>query len=169
MDLHAPPRELAGRVVAQLRRDLGQDLRRRVDEHPALSCLAETRVVAQRVRDEIGELGERFDPRVAGTDEDEGQVRLASSGIELGIGTLELVQDVVSEIDRVREILEPDRVLGEAGDRKRPGDRAERQHQVVPRDLERARLRGLDVGGSLLRVDRGHATEQHLGVRAHLP
>ena len=76
---------------------------------------------------------------------------------------------MVSEIDRVREILEPDRVLGEAGDRKRSGDRAERQHQVVPRDLERAGLRRLDVGGPLLRVDRGHAAQQHLGMRAHLP
>ena len=49
VDLHPAPRELPRRVVTQPRRDLGQDLRRRVDEHPTLSRLAEARVVAQRV------------------------------------------------------------------------------------------------------------------------
>ena len=37
VDLDAAPCELPRRVVAEPRRDLGQDLRRRVDEHPALS------------------------------------------------------------------------------------------------------------------------------------
>ena len=78
VDLDPAPRELPRRVVAQPRRDLGQDLRRRVDEHPALSRLAEARVVAHRVDHEVGELGERLDPRVAGADEDERQVRVAA-------------------------------------------------------------------------------------------
>ncbi len=162
------PCELPRRVLAQLRRDLGQDLRSRVDEHPALSRLAEARVEAHCVGDEIGELGKRLDPRVAGTDEDERQVCLAADRIELGVGSLELSQDVVAEIDRVGEVLEPDRVLGEPGNRERPSDGAERKHEMLPGDVERAGLRRLDVRRPLLRIDRRHAAQQHLGVRAHL-
>ena len=75
-DLDPALGQLLGRVLAEPRRDLGQDLRRRVDEHPALRRVPEARVVAQRVADEVGELGERLDARVAGADEDEGQLAL---------------------------------------------------------------------------------------------
>ena len=54
MDLDATPRELPRRVLAQLRWDLGQDLRRRVDEHPTLSRLAEARIEAHGVGHEVG-------------------------------------------------------------------------------------------------------------------
>ena len=93
---------------------------------------------------------------------------LAPRGIELGIGSFQLPQDVVTQMDRIGEVLEAERVRGEAGNGERPGDGAERQHEVLPGDVERARLRRLDVCGSPLRVDRGHAAEQQLGVRAHL-
>ena len=64
-------------VVAERRRDLGEDPRRRVDEHPAARRRAQARVVAQRVLDEVGQLRERLDPCVAGADEDERQVARA--------------------------------------------------------------------------------------------
>ena len=61
-DVDAPLLELARRVVAEPRRDLREDLGRRVDEHPALRDFPQPRVVAERVADEVGELGERLDP-----------------------------------------------------------------------------------------------------------
>src|SRR5205085_1201957 len=76
-DLDTAAGELVRRVVAEAGRDLGEDLRRRVDEHPALPHSAERRVVAERGADEGGKLGERLDARVAGADEDEGELPLA--------------------------------------------------------------------------------------------
>ena len=50
---------------------------------------------------------------------------------------LQLQEHVVAERDRVGEVLEPDAVLGEAGDRKRPRRRAERDDEPLVADLER--------------------------------
>ncbi len=55
---------------------------------------SELGVVAERVADEVGELGEGLHTCVAGSDEDEGQVPLGL--IRVGRGRLELAQDVVS-------------------------------------------------------------------------
>src|SRR5438094_447080 len=55
-DVDAAAGELARRIVAEPPRDLRQDLRRRVHEHPVLPRLTERRVVAERVSDEVGEL-----------------------------------------------------------------------------------------------------------------
>ena len=72
-------------------------------------AVAEARVVAQRVLHEIGELRERLDARVAGADEDEGQVRRSrGAGSSSRVGGLELAQHVVAQVDRVREVLEPE-------------------------------------------------------------
>jgi hypothetical protein len=60
--------------ISTPRRDLREDLRRRVDEHPALRRLAQVGIPPERVRDEVGELGERLHSRVAGADEDEAEV-----------------------------------------------------------------------------------------------
>jgi hypothetical protein len=38
--------------------------------------------------------------------------------VEVGPGSIELAHHVVSQVDGIREVLEPDRILGEAGDRK---------------------------------------------------
>ena len=79
--------ELARRILAQPRWDLRQDLRRRVDEDPALRGSAQLRVPAEGVGDEIRELGERLDARVTGSDEHEAEVR---RGAQVGVGGLEL-------------------------------------------------------------------------------
>jgi hypothetical protein len=60
---------------------------------------AQSRVVAQCVTDEIGELRERFDPRVARADEHEGQL---SFGVT-GRSELEPPQDVIALADRILE------------------------------------------------------------------
>ena len=101
-------------------RDLRQDLLRCVDEHPPLWGRAEQRVVAHRVAHEIGQLGERFDPRIAGADEDERQLAAPFRvGRRLGRG-FQSPEDVVAEIDGVGERLEPEAVLAEPRDRQGP-------------------------------------------------
>jgi hypothetical protein len=52
-DVDAALRQLLGGVFAEPGRDLGEDLRRCVDEDPALRLALQLRVVAQRVSDEI--------------------------------------------------------------------------------------------------------------------
>ena len=108
-DVDAPLLELARRVVAEPRRDLGEDLGRRVDEHPALRDFLQPWVVAERIADEVRELGERLDSCVARADEDEREVALGHLRIDDRVGSLELAQDVVSKADGVREVLEPER------------------------------------------------------------
>ena len=64
------------------------------------------------VLDELPRLGEGFDPRVAGPDEDEAQVALGAARV--GVGEVERSQDLVAQPDRVGDVLEGDRVLREA-------------------------------------------------------
>ena len=59
-------------------------------------------------------------------------------------------------------------MLGQAGNRERARDRTEREHELVVAELERAGVRRLDAREPPLLVDRGHAAEHELGVRAHL-
>ena len=80
---------------------------------------------------------------------------------------LELEQHPVPERDRVGEVLEPDAVLGEAGNRKRARRRAERHDEAFVADLERAGQR-LDRHGTSVVVVPGDAPENELGMRAHL-
>ena len=82
VDLDPSLLEVVVRVLAELLRDLGEDPWRRVHEHPALRCIAQTRVEAQRVPDEVRELRERLDAGVPGPDEDERQVRRHSFCVE---------------------------------------------------------------------------------------
>jgi hypothetical protein len=156
------------RVVAEPPRDLRQDLRRRVDEHPALARLAERRVVAECIPDEVGEFGERLDARVAGADEDEGELVLAVRLVRRRRGGLQPAQDVVAEVDRVRERLEAAPVVGEAGDRERPRDGAERDDEVGVAQVDEALAR-LDLDAATRGVVVDRAAEDELRVRAHHP
>ncbi len=66
--------EPARRVLPEPARDLGEDLRRRVDEHPALWRLAERGVGAERGMRHVVQLGQRLDARVARADEHEAEL-----------------------------------------------------------------------------------------------
>ena len=134
VDLDPALRQLACSVLTEAARDLGQDLRRGVDEHPAPRLFAQLGVVAARVRDEVGQLRQRLDARVAGADEDEGQ--LSRRGPRAHRGGIESAQDMIAQVDRVGEVLKAEAVVGEARDRKRPRDRAEREHEPLVLDLE---------------------------------
>src|SRR5213078_3693861 len=115
--------ELLRRVFAQPGRDLRQDLRCCVDDDPVLWRFAHLgRVVTERVASQVGELGERLHARVAGADENEGElsasVLLGWSG---GCG-FEPEQNMVAEGDRVCQILEAEGMLREPRDWESPRD-----------------------------------------------
>jgi hypothetical protein len=134
----------------------------------AAPARAQPRVVAECVLGQVGQLRERFDPGVAGADEDERQSPRPLLLGERGVGRLELVEDVVAEVDRVGKRLEGERVLGEARDGQRARHGAERQNEVAPLDRLLPLVR-LDGGGARVEIEGGHAAEDQLRVRAHLP
>ena len=164
MDLDAAARQPARRVLAEPSRDLGEDLRRCVDEHPALGDAAQAGVRAQRCLRHVVQLCERFDARVARTDEDEAEL-----GRIVGMDrrTLELEEHAVPQGDRVGEILEADAVLEQSRDWKRARGRSERNDEPFVADLELARER-LDGDRLAFGIVAQHAAEDELGVRAHL-
>ena len=89
--------------------------------------------------------------------------------VELGRRRLELAEHVVPQVDRVREILEAHRVLGEARHRERARHGAEREDEVLVGELERAGAGRLHRDDAALLVERPDVPEQELCVRAHLP
>jgi hypothetical protein len=143
-------------------------VRRDVDEYPALAGVAELRVVAERVAHEVGQLGERLDACVTGADEDERELPLAVDRGGRGGGCLEPAQHVIAQMDGVGERLEPERVLGEARDRQRPGDGPQSDDELRVRDRPETVV-GLDLDPPALGVELAGSTEQELGVRAHHP
>jgi hypothetical protein len=164
--LDPAPRQLLRRVVAERPGDLGEDPRRRVDEDPALRVVANlARVAAERVADEIRELGERLHARVARADEDVREVARGQRRVDLRRGSLELSEDVVAQDDRVRQVLELERVLGETRDRQHARDRADREHELLVLDLPRSGLR-LHGDDARLLAERGRAADDQLRVRA---
>ena len=69
-------------------------------------------------------------------------VRRRCGARRLGVGELDLAQHVVAQPDRVADVLEAERVLAQARDVRRARDRAERDHEPLVADRERAGLRG---------------------------
>ncbi len=84
------------------------------------------------------QLRERLDAGVACADEHEAEIALRLVGIEARRGRLERAQEPVAERDRVRDVLEPATVLGEAGHGECAWHCTERDHEPLVADLERA-------------------------------
>ena len=81
---------------------------------------------------------------------------------------LEAPQNMVPEVDRVREVFEAEAVLGEPGNRQPAGDRAEREDSLVVADREGPGL-GFDGRGSPGRFQSGQPAQEEVRVRAHEP
>ena len=145
-DVDAAPAQLAQRVLGQLQVDLRQHPVRRLDQHPAHPVQARPRVAVHRVGGEVLQLGQRLEAGVAAADEDVGEQLVAAAGVLGRVGLLQRLDQVVAEVDRVGQALEADRVLGQAGHRQRPRDRAQRQQQLVV-----GQRLGLAVGGRAAR------------------
>ena len=155
-----------GRVVGERAGHLGQDARTGVDQDPPLGHVAERRVVVDGVLDELPQLGQRLDARVAGTDEDEDEV--AARVARVGLGEVELAEHVVAQADGVAEVLERHRVLGQPRDRQHPGDRTQGDHEAPVGHLDVPEL-GLDRDRPRGLVQRRDPAAELLGVRAHHP
>ena len=134
VDLDAATLQPPRGVLAEPARDLGEDLRRGVDEHPALGSLTERGVRAKRGLRHVVQLRERLDARVAGADEDEPELGRV---VRVDRRALELEEDAVAQGDRVGEVLEAHPVLGEAGHGEHARARAERDDEPLVADLER--------------------------------
>jgi hypothetical protein len=78
------------------------------------------------------------------------------------------VQDVVAEADRIGQVLELERVLAQAGHVGHAGQGAERDHDLVEREVDDPGL-GPDAGDSIVDVELGDEPHDQLGVRAHGP
>ncbi len=122
--------DLAQRPLGEVGVSLGQDPVLGLDDHPVHALQPRPWIALDRVDREVLELGECFEARVAGADEDEGQQFAAAYRVVGGIGGLELLDHLVTEPDRVGEALEADRAL-EAGHRQQPRDRAQCEHELV--------------------------------------
>ena len=98
---------------------------------------AERGVVAQRVADEVGELGERLDARVAGADEDEASARRRRC-VSFGAATAASSR----RSTWLRSVIASGRSLKPSACSARPGigerarDGAERDHEVLVADPE---------------------------------
>ena len=138
-DVDAAAAQLPQRVFAELAVDLRQHPVGRLDQDPAHPVQAGARVAVHRVGGEVLQLGQRLEAGVAAADEDVGEQFFAPRRVLGRVGFLQRLDHVVAEVDRVGEALEPDRVLGQAGHRQHPRDRAEREQQLVVGQLSRFR------------------------------
>ena len=166
VDLDAATLQPPRGVLPETARDLGEDLRGGVDEHPALWFLAESGVRAKRGMRHVVQLRERLDARVAGADEDEPEL---GGVVRVDRRALELQQDAVAERDRVSEVLEAHPVLREPGhgEHARPSPRARRRAaRIRSRSVRRASRRRPILRVAIVARD---VAEDELGVRAHLP
>jgi hypothetical protein len=165
VDLYPSSLEMTRGVLAEPPRDLGEDLRRRVDEHPAPRDAPERRVEPERVVCQVVQLSRCLHSGVAGADEDEPEL-LGRSGPDRR--ALELLEDAVAKRDGVGEVLEPEPVLAQPRDRESPRHRAEGDDEARIADLVRA---GQDVRvhDLALLVEAGRTPEHELDMRAHLP
>jgi hypothetical protein len=116
-DLHAAGLQLGGRAPRESLIHRRQDSIGRLDQHPVQVMGRDRRIVAAGAAGEVLELGERFDPRVAGADEHERQGATAYFGV---VGGLDPGEHLVAEMDRLAERPKADRVLDETGYREQP-------------------------------------------------
>ncbi len=100
-------------------------------------------------------------PGVPATDENEGECGLAQRRVGLRRRDVEPVEHLVAQGDRLFDVLEPGGLLGQARDRERPGDRAERDDDLVVGELVVGALLGHHLGDLAVVVDTGDATGDH--------
>ena len=137
---------------------------------PSASAAAQRRVVAQRVADEVGELGERLDARVAGADEDVREVLGAPArSVARGRGASSCCSTWLRRWIASARFLKPSPCSASPGIGSVARDRRRaRATSSLVADLERGVV-GLDRDRARFGVDRGRAAEQQLGARAHQP
>ena len=136
-----------------------------MDEHHADLRRIDLRVVAGHAPDEVVQLGHHLDAREAASRHHEGEELLAQPRVVLLDGGLfQGADEVVAQVERVLQVLEGQRVLGQPAQATEVGDRAECEHQVVVAELVRVRQEARRGGdGPPLEVDRLHLADVQLG------
>ena len=164
VNLDPSPLEAAGRVGPEPPRDVGEDRRGGVDEHPALAGVTERRVVA--AGPPVQDRATPRAPRLPHSPRRRRRSRARSRAP--GSRSLEPLEHVVAECDRVGQILEAAAVLDEARHGEDPRDGPECHHEPLVCDDSGTGDR-LCGDRPACQVDRGRAAEQQLGMWAHLP
>ena len=145
-DLDAALHEQVLGEAAQALGQLGQDHRARVKQHhPDLLGPHVPEALRGRPH-EVVQLGQSLHPGEAAARHHEGQQALPHLGVALDVGLLQDVDGVIAQDERVAEILERQRVLGEAGLAGEARHVAEGDHEVVvlEEELLRAEARRRD-------------------------
>ena len=117
------------------------------------------RVEAHLFRGGIGQgpqLHGEFGPRVGRTDDDDRPPGRGPLGIVVDIGQFELLEHVVTQIERLGGRLQPARVDGEPGHVEEAGDGTRRQHQAIPRHGAGSLFGIGERHGAPLEIDRVH-------------
>ena len=126
------------------------------------------RVQVEDVGDEVLQLGEALQARVARADEDVGQELAPRGAVLERLGLLERAQDVVAQRDRLGQRLEAARVLGEARDRQRAADRADGDDELVVGEVLDRALEVLDLQRVALRRRAGDPAEAQVDAARQL-
>lgn len=163
-DLDASPFQLVSGVASKRLRHLRQDPRGRVNQDPPHRTAAQARMVPKGFAHEVLKLGQRLDARIAGADEEKGQVLLDPFRRGLLVGGVELSKRVVAQHDGVGQRLERERVLCQALDRQPAWNRAEGDDQVLVLQLHLSEL-GLHEGKPVACVQPMQPSDEQLGVR----
>ena len=109
----------------------GQHPVKNVDRDHAQFAGRDHRVGAERGPQELVRLRGDLDSSVSSACHDEGQTPLPFGGVGRHAGRLQHLDQVVAQMDEVADGLGLQGVLGEAGEARQVGDRAERDHHVI--------------------------------------
>jgi hypothetical protein len=135
-------------------RELPEDARSSLDHGPAQRFVVKPTVLAQGCAGEPASLSRQLEPGESTADDNERAEARAGVSVVGRIRELQLPQDALAEVDRLSDRLEAVRVLVDAGDAKRPGDRAWVEHEAIPPDLEFIAVGTADSAGLRIDVDR---------------
>ena len=116
-DVDADLRQPAGRLLAQVPPERGQDLRRGVEQQdPRARRVDVAKVVSQGAVRELGDLPGHLDPGCARADDDEGEQPVDLIGVagdRGNLGPLERAENPPAQLQRVVDVLHPGGEPGE--------------------------------------------------------
>src|SRR2546422_2795553 len=151
-------------------RQLREDERLGVEEDDADLLRLDVSEGLRRRPHEVVQLGDRLDAREPAAGDDEREECLVDLGVALDVGLLERVDDAVPKRERVAEVLERQRVLGEPGLTREARYVAERDHGVVVLERALARAEARRRGHTLpVEIDLVHGARIEVRARAEAP
>lgn len=138
--------QLLQAVARQLLSQLRQNAPRALDEHKAHVSLIDAGDLGHRGTSHVLQLGDGLNAGEAATDEDEGEQPTPTLSVPGGGGVLDAREHAVAQRQRLLDLLESHRLLGQARDRQGPGLGSQRQDQVVVGELVGVGVSPVDSG-----------------------